>query len=60
MDIVNWQSDVAKQYNLRAIPYFEVYDTKGEVLHQGAEALKYLDRLEQKAAKKRKKKADRG
>lgn len=46
---------MAQQYNLKAIPYFEVYNGEGEVLHQGSAALQYLDRLEKKAIKKRKK-----
>ncbi len=35
---IDWQSPVAKQYNLRGIPYFRVYGPDGSPLAEGQEA----------------------
>ena len=51
VDIKNWNSEVAKQYNLRGIPAFVIYGTNGKVAHTGQSAKDYLDRLSQKAQK---------
>jgi hypothetical protein len=52
-DIDNWSSPVATQFNIRSIPYFEVYDTKGELLHKGEAAKQYLQRLDEKLANRK-------
>ena len=51
VDIKNWNSPVAKQFNLRSIPAFVVYGTNGKVRHTGAEAVSYIDRLIKKKQK---------
>jgi hypothetical protein len=51
VDIKDWSSPVAKQYNLRSIPYFIIYGLDGKVAHTGQEAIAYLQRLEKKAEK---------
>lgn len=32
IDIINWQSPVAKQFNLDAIPHVQIYDRKGKLI----------------------------
>jgi hypothetical protein len=53
VDIQKWGSPVATQFNLKSIPYLEVYDKNGEQLYKGNEAIDYIDRLQKKAAKKK-------
>lgn len=53
VDIAKWGSPITTQFNIQSIPYLEVYDTKGELLHKGTEARQYVDRLEAKLRKKR-------
>lgn len=52
VDIKNWDSPVAKQYNLRSIPAFVVYGKDGELKHEGQEAIHYLERLSKKLPKR--------
>jgi thiol-disulfide isomerase/thioredoxin len=35
---IDWQSPVAKQYNMRSIPYFQVYGPDGEMIAEGQQA----------------------
>jgi thiol-disulfide isomerase/thioredoxin len=42
---IDWGSPVARQYNLRAIPYFIIYDSSGNLTHQGQEAYEEVMRL---------------
>ena len=32
IDIINWQSPVAKQFNLDAIPHVQIYNRKGKLV----------------------------
>ena len=32
IDIERWGSDVAKQFNIRSIPYIRIYDGKGKLM----------------------------
>ena len=36
---IDWQSPVAKQYNMRSIPYFKVFGPDGQQIADGKEAL---------------------
>jgi hypothetical protein len=51
VDIEKWGSPVAAQFNLKSIPYLEVYDKKGEQLYKGKDAIAYIDRLQKKKTK---------
>ncbi|MFA5506419.1 MAG: thioredoxin family protein [Vulcanimicrobiota bacterium] len=35
---IDWNSPVARQYKLRSIPYFQVYDANGELVAEGQPA----------------------
>lgn len=35
---IDWSSPVARQFNLRSIPHFKIYDDKGELVAEGQEA----------------------
>jgi thiol-disulfide isomerase/thioredoxin len=35
---IDWSSPVARQYNLRSIPHFQIYDGNGRLLKEGQEA----------------------
>ena len=35
---IDWNSPVARQYKLRTIPYFQVYDEQGELVAEGQQA----------------------
>lgn len=35
---IDWNSPVARQYNLRSIPYFIIYDSSGQQSHEGSSA----------------------
>ena len=35
VDIVNWGSAVAKQFNIRSIPHIKVYDGTGKIVYEG-------------------------
>lgn len=36
---IDWTSPVARQYKLRSIPHFQVYDPEGRLLAEGREAM---------------------
>ena len=42
---IDWGSPVARQYNLRSVPYFMIYDSSGSLTHQGQEAYDEVMRL---------------
>jgi thiol-disulfide isomerase/thioredoxin len=42
---IDWQSPVARQYNLKSIPYFIVYNSDGERIYEGQEAYDYVTGL---------------
>ena len=52
IDIAKWGSPVATQFNLKAIPYLEIYDKDGKQKYKGKQAIAYIDRLQKKAAEK--------
>jgi thiol-disulfide isomerase/thioredoxin len=35
---IDWNSPVARQYNLRSIPHFIIYDSSGNQTHEGSSA----------------------
>lgn len=35
IDIVNWSTPVAKQFNIKSIPYFMIYDPQGKMAKEG-------------------------
>ena len=35
---IDWESPVARQYNLRSIPHFKIYGPDGEMVAEGDEA----------------------
>jgi thiol-disulfide isomerase/thioredoxin len=35
---IDWQSPVAKQYNLRSVPHFKIFDENGKLKAEGREA----------------------
>jgi thiol-disulfide isomerase/thioredoxin len=42
---IDWNSPVSRQYNLRSIPHFIVYDEKGLRTHEGIPARQYVYKL---------------
>lgn len=42
---IDWRSPVARQYNLRSVPYFIIYDSSGNLTHRGQEAYQEVMRL---------------
>jgi thiol-disulfide isomerase/thioredoxin len=42
---IDWNSPLAQQYNLRAIPYFLIYDSAGNLTHRGESAMRQVGRL---------------
>lgn len=42
---IDWSSPVARQYKLNAIPYFQIYDGGGNLLHEGQAATVQVLRL---------------
>ncbi len=46
INIVDWKSPVKDQYNIPAIPYFKLYDTRGVLISEGvgasSKAYKYI------------------
>lgn len=42
---IDWNSPVSRQYNLRSIPHFIVYDDTGLLIHEGAAARPYVFKL---------------
>lgn len=45
VDIKTLNSPVAKQYNVKSVPYFQIYDAKGELEKEGAAALNEVSTL---------------
>lgn len=39
---IDWNSPVSRQYNLRSIPYFVIYDPSGQRSHEGSSALRQV------------------
>ena len=39
---IDWNSPVARQYNLRSIPYFIIYDPSGQRSYEGSSALRQV------------------
>jgi thiol-disulfide isomerase/thioredoxin len=46
---IDWQSPVAKQYGLRSIPHFKIFDEKGELVAEGDAAYGKVEALLEKA-----------
>lgn len=44
VDIVSWDSQVARQFSLRSIPFMQVYDKNGTLIASGNEARTWLQR----------------
>ena len=42
---IDWQSPLARQYELRSVPYFQVYDTTGKLLAEGEPARKMIAKM---------------
>jgi thiol-disulfide isomerase/thioredoxin len=42
---IDWESPVARQYNIHSVPYFMIYDPSGKLTHQGQEAYTEVMRL---------------
>ncbi len=42
---IDWQSPLARQYNLTSVPHFKVYDSSGKLLVEGEPARKLVIRL---------------
>lgn len=49
IDIDEPDSPVARQYQIKNIPYFEIYDAEGELLAAGEEAVEWLDQAMKEA-----------
>ena len=39
---IDWQSPLARQYDLKSIPHFKIYDSKGNVVDEGDPAYKKI------------------
>ncbi|MCP4153611.1 MAG: thioredoxin family protein [bacterium] len=42
---IDWQSPLTQQYGIRSIPYFQIYDEEGELLHAGRNAAQEVYKL---------------
>lgn len=42
---IDWNSPVARQYNLGSIPYFVIYDAGGRMTHEGSAAWQQVNQL---------------
>jgi thiol-disulfide isomerase/thioredoxin len=42
---VDWQSPLARQYELRSVPYFKVYDAAGKLVADGEPARKMVAKM---------------
>jgi thiol-disulfide isomerase/thioredoxin len=40
---IDWESPVAVQYNIRALPYFKVYNAEGKLVAEGQDARYLVD-----------------
>jgi thiol-disulfide isomerase/thioredoxin len=45
VDILNWGSPVAKQFDIHSIPHLIIYDKSGKKIAEGGDAMEYLHRL---------------
>ena len=45
VDIREWGSPVANQFNIRSVPFLMIYDKSGKKIAEGGEAMEYLHRL---------------
>ncbi len=45
VNVVSWDSPVAQQYGLKALPYLLLYDPQGNLLAQGENVVTMLERL---------------
>lgn len=45
VDIKNWDSDVSKQFDLKAIPCYLIYDAEGKLVASGDEAMAQVKQL---------------
>ena len=43
VDIKDWDSPVAKQYDIHSLPHFQIYDQQGQKLHEGDRARAEFD-----------------
>jgi len=41
---IDWQSPLAKQYQLRQVPYFMIFNPQGELVAQGRDAVEMVQR----------------
>lgn len=39
---IDWESPVARQFNLRSVPHFIIFGTKGDQISQGEDAFKFV------------------
>ena len=46
---IDWQSPLAKQYQLRQVPYFMIFNPQGELVAQGRDAVEQVGRMLQEA-----------
>lgn len=42
---IDWQSPLARQYELRSVPYFRIYDSSGQLLAEGEAARKQIAKM---------------
>lgn len=42
---IDWNSPLARQYNIRSIPHFMIFNQNGELTHQGGSAMEQVGRL---------------
>jgi thiol-disulfide isomerase/thioredoxin len=42
---IDWQSPLARQYELRSVPYFKVYDPAGKLMVEGEPARKLIAKM---------------
>jgi len=45
VDIVDWESEVVRQYGVTALPHMMIYDPKGNLLGEGDDAYRVLDEV---------------
>lgn len=42
---IDWQSPLARQYELRSVPYFKIYDSAGSLVAEGEPARKMIAKM---------------
>ena len=60
VDAHNFKSPVVEQFDLRRVPYVELYDGRGELKHKGFDAMVHLKRLKVKALEEKGNSSDSG